>query len=201
MGEGLHQTIAAPTLQMPEAEADWLREHYAQAKVILEYGAGGSTVIAGQQPGATVFSVESDKNWAAMIEGYFEAHPPAAKVFMHPVHIGRTGKWGAPVNHAGWRRYRLYPVSVWDRQNFKQPDVVLIDGRFRPACLLTTMLRTTRPVTVLFDDYTEREKYHVVERWIPVAERRGRMVRFEAEPWTIPPADLAEVLAIFQRQL
>jgi hypothetical protein len=193
------EVIERPQLTLPVAEADWLREHYAAAKVILEYGSGGSTVLAAEQPGTTVYSVESDLGWAEMMTGYFAANPPAGTVHMHPVDIGRTGKWGAPAGHGGWRRYQHYPVSVWDREDFIQPDLVLVDGRFRPACLVTTMLRTTRPVTLLFDDYTERKRYHAVERWIPRAGTRGRMARFEVVPWTVPPADLAEVLALFNQ--
>lgn len=193
------QRIQRPELTLPEAEAEWVREHYAAAKVILEYGSGGSTVL-GAELGKTVFSVESDRKWAQMMADYFAANPPEGAVHMHPVDIGPTGKWGMPASDNGWRKYHKYPVSVWDREDFIQPDLVLIDGRFRAACLVTTMIRTERPVTVLFDDYDHREVYHGVERWVPRAETRGRMVRFEVEPWTIPPKDLGRVLAMFNRQ-
>ncbi|MDF0599450.1 hypothetical protein P1J78_01780 [Psychromarinibacter sp. C21-152] len=191
--------IERPALTLPPAEAAWLQERYAAAGVILEYGSGGSTVIAAEL-GKTVFSVESDRDWAAMMAGYFDAHPPEGAVHLHPVNIGPTGKWGSPRNENGWRNYHKYPVTVWDRKDFRQPDLVLIDGRFRAACLVATMIRTARPVTVLFDDYVGRKPYHAVERWIAPAETRGRMARFEVEPWQIPPQDLAQVLILFNRQ-
>lgn len=189
-----------PKLTLPPAEAEWLTEHYSKARVILEYGSGGSTRVASEQAGTTVFSVENDLGWAAAMGDYFAENPPRGVVHMHPVNVGQTGKWGWPVNEKGWRFYPDYPISVWDREDFVQPDLVLIDGRFRAACLLATAIRTEQPVTVLFDDYTERDKYHEVEQWFERKETRGRMVRFEVEPWTIPPKDLAQVLAIFQRQ-
>lgn len=182
---------------MPEAEAAWLREVYGRAQVILEYGTGGSTCVAADMPGKTIFSVESDRGWVAEMAAYFERHPPAATLHLHPVDIGPTGKWGAPSSDAGWRRYPDYPVSVWDRDDFLQPDTVLIDGRFRPACLVTAMLRTKAPMTILFDDYANRPRYHLVERWVPVAEQRGRMARFEVRPWALPPQDLADIVALF----
>ncbi|WP_425050579.1 hypothetical protein [Psychromarinibacter sp. S121] len=191
---------ARPTLTLPEAEAACLRDHYRAAGMILEYGSGGSTVLAGEL-GKTVISVESDLDWVASMEAWFADNPVKGDVRLHPVNVGKTGKWGTPVDESGWRSYHKYPVSVWDRDDFRQPDLVLIDGRFRAACLLTVMMRTLKAVTVLFDDYAERARYHAVERWIRPVAMHGRMAVFEAAPWTIPPRDLAAVLTIFNRPL
>ena len=193
-------TVTRPELTLPPAETAWLSAMYAAAPVILEYGSGGSTVLAAEMPGKTLFSVESDQEWAAMMAAYFQAHPPAAQVHLHPVNIGATGKWGAPAGNGGWRRYHLYPLSVWDREDFVHPDLILIDGRFRAACLLTALMRAERPVTVLFDDDAERKRYHRVERWVERAETRGRMARFEVFPGTLPKRDLTEILSIFTMQ-
>ena len=69
----LVDAVLKPKLTLPRAEADWLRQHYAEARVILEYGSGGSTVLAGEQLGAHVFSVESDLGWAADLQDWFDA--------------------------------------------------------------------------------------------------------------------------------
>jgi hypothetical protein len=50
-----------PELTFSPEVAELVRETYAQAQVILEYGSGGSTVLASEMAGKTVFSVESDK--------------------------------------------------------------------------------------------------------------------------------------------
>jgi hypothetical protein len=47
-------------------ESECLCRHYEAAGTILEYGSGGSTVLAAEL-GRTVFSVESDKAWAGRI--------------------------------------------------------------------------------------------------------------------------------------
>ncbi len=192
-------TLERPVLSLPAAEADWLREVYGRARVILEYGSGGSTVLAGELPGATVFSVESDRAWAENLQAWFDAHPPVADVRLHPVNIGKTRKWGHPLNHEQWKRFHTYPLSVWDREDFRHPDTVLIDGRFRAACFLTTAFRITRPVTVLFDDYVERNSYRSVEAYARPVETRGRMVRFELEPQPFPVADMARIMEMFTR--
>jgi hypothetical protein len=188
-----------PKLTFPAAEADWVRALYGHARVILEYGSGCSTVLAGEQLGATVFSVESDQDWAANLAAYFDANPPLANVQLHPIDIGKTEKWGRPVGNGGFRKYHRYPISVWDRDDFQHPDLVLIDGRFRAACWLTVMIRATQPVTVLFDDYVERPRYHMVERYAKPAEIRGRMARFQLEPRAFPAEDMALIFETFTR--
>ncbi|WP_371036912.1 MULTISPECIES: hypothetical protein [unclassified Rhodosalinus] len=191
--------IAPPVLTFPPRVADWVRERYAAARVILEYGSGGSTILAAGMPGKTVFSVESDKAWAESMQAVLEAGEYPATVRLHHVDIGPTGKWGRPADGAGFRRYHRYPVSVWERPDFVQPDLVLIDGRFRLACALTTMLLTTRPLTLLFDDYVNRRAYHAIERFLDVAETRGRMARFEVEPRALPREGFSVIAGAFAK--
>lgn len=186
--DGTVTTIERPELTFPQEVGDWVRALYLQAEVILEYGSGGSTVLAAEMDGKRVFSVESDRRWAQNMEAYFGANPPASPVTMHWADIGPTGKWGRPKDHSGWQGYHRYPLSVWDREDFVKPDLVLIDGRFRPACLLTAMMRSDGPVTVLFDDYVSRRAYRAIERIIEPVEIRGRMARFEVSPG-LPPAE------------
>jgi hypothetical protein len=98
------------------------------------------------------------------------------------VDIGPTGEWGRPVDERQWRKFCGYPTHVWAQNFFRQPDVVLIDGRFRAACFLATCLRINKKTTILFDDYLERHSYHVIEQLaLPVA-LHGRMAEFHVEP-------------------
>lgn len=195
------ETLERPRLTLPEAEAAAVTAAYQQASVILEYGSGGSTVLAAELPGKTVFSVESDAGWAAMMLAWFAAHPPLADLHLHHADIGPTKEWGAPRTDAGFRKWPGYPVSVWDREDFLPPDVVLIDGRFRAACFLTTLFRTTRPVTLLWDDYTTRPSYHEMESFCPLVRTHGRMAEFHLTPAAIPAERLAQILTTYLRPL
>ena len=188
-----------PVLTLPEEAAEWVRESYGAASVILEYGSGGSTVLAAEAGGKTVFSVESDKAWSQMMQRYFDANPPKSTVHLHYANIGKTKEWGRPVSDTRWRRYHRYPLSVWDREDFQHPDVVLIDGRFRVACLLTTLYRIERPVIALFDDYAGRDKYHEVEEFVKPVDVRGRMARFELLPDELPRRDLTQILTLYTK--
>lgn len=179
-----------PVLTLPEDSAALLRAEYAQAKVIVEYGAGGSTVEAGSLAGTTVFSVESDPDWVSMMQRWFEREPPIGTVHFHSVDIGPTGPWGHPKDTKKWRNFVDYPLSVWDRPDFLHPDVVMIDGRFRVGCFIATLISIRQPTRVLFDDYGNRPHYHIVEEFSPRAYMVGRMAVFNMTPRTLGPTEL-----------
>lgn len=178
---------AGPELTFPSEESELVCEAYREARTILEYGSGGSTWLAASQPRKFVLSVESDRDWAIALQARIDAaNLPSSTVVWH-VDIGPTGRWGRPNTYENWRNYHRYPQSIWTQPFFRHPDVVLIDGRLRPACLVSTCLRITRPVRVLFDDYVNRPVYHEVERLVSPTKTIGRMAVFDLEPVQIRP--------------
>ena len=191
----------APILTFPPAEAAALQSAYQSAEVVLEYGAGGSTLVAADLAGRLVFAVESAAAWVTRMEAWFRANPPKARVVLHHGNIGKTRDWGFPVDNRTVARWSSYPVSVWDRPDFEHPDVVLIDGRFRLACALTVLFRITRPLTVLIDDYIDRPSYHEAEPMLGQPEMIGRMARFDVVPGMIPMNRLRLVIDSHMRPL
>ncbi|MCA0942362.1 hypothetical protein LCM08_23230 [Salipiger pacificus] len=193
--------LARPELTLPEAEAALLRDEYARAAVILEYGSGGSTVLAGEMPGKTVFTVESDKDWAQMMRRWFAETPPAAGTEVDVIwsDIGPTKEWGHPVDEIEWRSFPEYPLKVWELPEFRQPDVVLVDGRFREGCALAAAFLTEKPLVLLFDDYAPRAHYHKVEHWLGRPLMTGRMARFEIVPQAFPVKDLLRIMKLTVR--
>jgi hypothetical protein len=186
-----------PELTFIPEVGDLVRKHYEAADVILEYGSGGSTVMASEMPGKTIFSVESSRVWTKMMRGWFEEAQPVSMPVMQHVNIGPTGKWGSPRGTDGFKRYHLYPLSIWDSEEFKHPDVILVDGRFRVACALTAMLRCERETTLLFDDYEGRKGYHVIEDYLKKEEVVGNMARFTVNKTELPRAKMTEIIGKF----
>ncbi|MBL9061030.1 glycosyltransferase family 2 protein [Tabrizicola sp.] len=181
-------------LTFPQQERDYMVRAYADAKVILEYGSGGSTVMAAQA-GCRVISVESDKAWAESLAGVLKGISDKAHV--HHADIGPTRAWGYPSQNDRVQSYHTYALSVWDRRDFQDPDLVLIDGRFRAACLAAVKMRARRPTTVLFDDYVDRRYYHAVEKLAVKEEVIGRLARFTVTPGPVPPEMLTQVIGWF----
>lgn len=177
------QELKQPKLTFPADVAALVAATYEEAHSILEYGSGGSTVLAAKMPNKEIYSVESDKAWAEDMRHYLSHSPDIqSKALIHHVNIGKTKKWGAPVDDRSWRQWHKYPLSVWSAHEFRQPQVVLIDGRFRAACFFAVCMKTAKPVRILFDDYTERQHYHVVEVVSRPKHTTGRMAIFEIVP-------------------
>lgn len=195
----IEAAVPRPVLTLPADEAAAVTSAYAAARVILEYGSGGSTVLAAEQPGKVIFSVESDAKWLADMQSWFAQTPPLAQVHLHYGDIGPTKAWGHPRDAGAFRKWPGYPISVWDLPGFLQPDLVLIDGRFRAACFLTCLLRSTQPMTVLWDDYIDRPIYHHVEDLVKPVAMIGRMARFEITPMPFPVDRLAWVIETYLR--
>jgi len=193
--------IARPELTLPDAEAAHLRAAYEGAAAILEYGSGGSTVLASEMPGKRVWSVESDEAWAGMMRGWFDANPPAngTQVEVIWADIGPTKAWGHPQGKSGYLRFPRYPLGVWERGDIT-PDLVLVDGRFRTGCALAASLFTKKPLRLLFDDYAPRPHYHRIEDFIGAPRRRiGRMAEFEVVPRALPLERLGDAIEMMLR--
>jgi hypothetical protein len=175
----------APSFELTfePTERRFVVRHYEAAETILEYGSGGSTVLAAKL-GRQVFSVESDPDWATRMTA--KVATISDRAIVHHADVGPTGPWGVPMKPREFRKFHGYALSVWDRPDFVEPDLVLIDGRFRASCLVAVLLRATKPVTVLFDDYLKRGYYHGVERLARKEEMAGRMARFTVTPGAIP---------------
>jgi len=144
------------------------------ARTYFEFGAGGSTAYAAKHYHfERMHSTDLDPKWVdslvkdpdvsrAMSEGWMQ---------MQHVDIGDVGNVSYPVSNASrdeWPR-----VSKALDEASQEPgvqgswDVVLVDGRFRVACFLRTLLGIgegdLNRTAILIHDYDWREKYHVVE--------------------------------------
>jgi hypothetical protein len=195
-------SVDRPVLTLPEQESALVRAEYAKADTILEFGSGGSTVLAAEMPGKHVYSVESDRSWARMMKRWFAANPPADGSEVHIVwsDIGPTADWGHPADETAWSRFARYPLGIWQSKDFVHPDVVLVDGRFRVGCCLATAFSISRPVTLLFDDYTDRSRNRQVEEFLGEPQRMaGRMAQFHVEPTPIPAHRLLRIIRFMQR--
>lgn len=186
-----------PEIYMPEAEAEALRAAYRAARVIGEYGSGGSTAFAATQCSARVVSIESDKAWVDGLRNWLTGQGVAMdRIDLRHCDIGPTGPWGIPADMRKWPEFWRYPFALWQDPGFS-PDLVLIDGRFRTGCLAACLLHCRQPLTVLFDDYSIRPHYHVVEQIVPLSGLTGRLARFEIRPGMVTPEQFATMVPWF----
>ena len=153
-------------------------------RTYLEYGSGGSTVLASRFV-QRLFSVESDARFLQAVERKVRAIGSKSENHFLHADIGLTEFWGKPaftnLTPARLQRWSGYPQLPWKSLNTAGviPDLILIDGRFRVACMLECLIRLDgRDTTVCFDDYFDRESYAVVEQFADLVDRAGRMAVF-----------------------
>ncbi|HWM66910.1 MAG TPA: hypothetical protein VNO35_10025 [Steroidobacteraceae bacterium] len=164
-----------------EASTLYFREQLHKARNYLEYGSGGSTILANQMV-TNLVSVDSDASFLADVRRKLETHDRRAMAKLIHVNIGLTQHWGMPVftkpTRRRVRRWEEYAKAPWRyfRTIGQQPDLILVDGRFRVACVLESLLSLS-PLTetqILLDDYVDRPEYEVIEQFAQV-ELVGRM--------------------------
>ena len=129
-----------------------------QSRIYLEFGSGGSTIVASSFVTKLV-SVETDRVFAKAVR---RALPKSdAEIHLLTPNIGITREWGYPIftrptprRQAKWKRL---PSAPWAKLGSDVPDTILIDGRMRIACALESLLHVTDQTRLLIDDYTGRK--------------------------------------------
>lgn len=146
----------------------------------LEYGCGGSTLLALERGVRNVISVDSDLGWVERVR--IRARTVGAILHLSHCDIGPVGEWGYPVGWSRTKAFYQYSTLPWQvaRQHNLVPELVLIDGRFRVSSFLYTLVAAREGTPILFDDYRDRPEYHVVEKFCDVSEMHGRMAVFKA---------------------
>ena len=169
----------------PLAREHW-RAAIAEARVYLEYGAGGSTVEAVRTV-PHVISVETDRRYLATVERRVATSPKAGEWHPLSVDIGLTSQWGQPVldwpTQARVSRWRRYPSAPWETLGTLGlvPDFVFIDGRFRAASVLESFVRLPDGAACRFllDDFQDRAAaYSVVLEFADDVEQLGDAIAF-----------------------
>lgn len=149
----------------------------------LEYGCGGSTVFASRNR-KNFISIDTDKYYLNSVKrkiGTFSEK----QILLHG-NIGLTGYWGIPLfkNFLGRRRKHLwknYPELPWNKiAPGNEPDLILIDGRFRVASFLKCVLHLQNSLksAILVDDFIDRPHYSVMKEFGDLEVQYGRMALF-----------------------
>ncbi|WP_395341561.1 hypothetical protein PN836_019545 [Ningiella sp. W23] len=181
---------------------EFVKKEYKKAKLIVEYGSGGSTFLAAALSGKKVLSVESDIKWLMELMSAYKEQDLKGDIVPLWADIGETKEFGYPADESkykDWPNYAKLPF-LFCREHKLSPDLALIDGRFRVACFLACCAYTKTNMKILFDDYAVRKRYHVVERICkPSAIIGDRMAVFDIKPKMVNSDFLADHYHYFYR--
>lgn len=151
------------------------------ARVYVEYGCGGSTVYAFNNSSSKIVCVDSDKEWLDMAFNFMPGRLDRVEACY--VNIGEISEWGFPTTP----KVDGIAYCSWPWTRTKYADLVLVDGRFRVACTVKTMMEAEPGTPIIFEDYFgkdfssegyRRDFYSAVERLAAPESRHGRSALF-----------------------
>jgi hypothetical protein len=149
------------------------------SKLYLEYGSGSSTLIA-RKLKKYFFSVESDKNFFLYLKSklqIFNKSNNNLKYDLRFIDFGPVSFYSLPIFFPFRNNYLKLKahsyandVLFYLEKNNKLPDLILIDGRYRVLCGLYVYMFLNKQqsaiknknITILLDDYRERQKEYCV---------------------------------------
>lgn len=143
----------------------------SSAEVYGEYGCGASTDWVLNNTKASVMATDTSKQWLDFVANKLSATQRERFSYNH-VDLGELKSWGRPLNYAKRENFSQYTDWVWQQE--KKPDTILVDGRFRVCCFLTTLKHAEEGTKIIFDDYINRPHYHLVEDYLKKQDEYGR---------------------------
>ena len=152
------------------------KELIKPAEIYFEYGCGKSTEFVFKYSNSAIFAVDTSNDWVHKIKS-LEGTESCNRLNLSWVDVGEVANWGTPTSFKMRHNFKKYAELLW--LNNKTPDLVLIDGRFRVSCFLTSVKFAPLGTKILFDDYTNRPFYHVVEEFCQKLDSCGRQALFE----------------------
>jgi hypothetical protein len=128
----------------------------------LEFGAGGSTCVAASLVGAAVTAIDSSQLWLDRVAQHCSATGARITPSLVHVDVGPTGDLGVPTDPGTRDMWPAYHGAIWTNAAAADADLFLIDGRFRVACFMQTVLHCKAGALILFHDFASRRQYHAV---------------------------------------
>tara|TARA_Y100000389_G_scaffold196132_1_gene228545 strand:- start:2216 stop:2821 length:606 start_codon:yes stop_codon:yes gene_type:complete len=134
------------------------KKYINQSKVYFEYGCGGSTYLASLCDNIQkIYTVESDIEWLNKVKFNINIKKDITYIYNEmdtkPNTYGIPGKNATDIQKIEYSNkfIRTLPNNV---------DTILIDGRFRVACVLKLYPYINEDTIIIFDDFLDRSYYH-----------------------------------------
>ena len=156
-----------------EDESELFIHYLVNAKCYGEYGVGISTVYAARYQNKKTISVDTDPVWVNKVKDNLLSKD---NIDISHIDFGEELFYGRPKSYKNRDNIKFYLNYIWQKNS--KPDLVLIDGRFRVACFLTSLIHAEKGTYIIFDDYILRQHYHIVEMFEKPIEKNNRQAVF-----------------------
>jgi hypothetical protein len=167
-----YKFIFEPHPFMPAEEREYLESQYLDASVILEFGAGGSTLFAIKN-NKRIISVESDKKFYEYLLLHIKKSYSIKNSQILLAKTGYTGRYGMPIFFPFSPRIvekgLSYVLTGYSQFDEFSPDLIFVDGRWRVACCLYALISGFGSSRLLLDDYEGDRSYKLlIEKYFNV---------------------------------
>jgi hypothetical protein len=167
-------------LLLSSAEAAFFRIHCIGT--ILEFGMGGSTILAASLGAKRIISVDSDPAWRDRVADELKTTKAQCRVDLICCDIGPIGEFGMPVEPSRIARWPQYYIAPWAALKAELPNLIYVDGRFRVACALYSALQFNDFSPKLLIHDFERDCYHRLLAYFEVKDRVERLASLALKP-------------------
>ena len=171
---------------MPEDEIKLFYKYLDKATNYFEFGSGGSTYQALIRDNIkSIYSIENHKPYYQELNDKLKNTSYNLKKLNYilinmKTKKNTTGHPSKDSKHEDLVKYSRYFRNL-DKDIQSNIDLILIDGRFRSACLLNSFEFINDNTIIIFDDFygksPPREKYYnIVLDYFEIIEKIGRLV-------------------------
>jgi hypothetical protein len=146
--------------RMSEEEAALFLSFIRNSRDYVEFGTGGSTVLASKHVKNSILSIDSSQEWLDQVSracGSSQTKPQ-----LRFIDVGPTGDWGFPIDGSTKSRWPDYHSAIWEVQQRSDADLYFVDGRFRVACFAQIALHCKSDAIIGIHDFSSRPAYHCI---------------------------------------
>jgi hypothetical protein len=165
---------------MSAEEAALFLSFVRNSRSYVEFGTGGSTVVASRHVQSSILSVDSSREYLDQVKAACASSQTKPELIY--VDIGPTGEWGFPVDPSMKSRWPDYHSAIWKMPHSATADLYFVDGRFRVACFAQIVLHCNPNAIIGIHDFTSRPKYHCVREIAREVATAGDMSFFRPLP-------------------
>ena len=168
---------------MTDNEKELLKKYLTKSNRYLEFGLGGSTIFALIHTQIPVISIDTNIPWIDFMKKYkIVSQNLGNRLEIFHFDIGPTKSWGFPVDETHKEKFPDFSSKIFELISADDFDMILIDGRFRVACALQVILKryhNPQNLRILIHDYSFREEYKLVEKYLEVIENQDSLFVFK----------------------
>ncbi|WP_370524887.1 hypothetical protein [Helicobacter winghamensis] len=166
-------------IELSKNEKAYIIKTFKGVSTYLEFGSGGSTFLALLNSKANIISVKSSKQWINyLIEwDFIKENVTEERLKFHYVDIGKTGEWGFPLDKDRKELFPEYSQAVL-RYAGEGIDLIFVDGRFRVACVIASLLICSKNTKILIHDFNNREYYHCILEFVEFVDTCDTLAEF-----------------------